>query len=179
MVAREPPTPALRIELLGSVRVSLGEQAVALGPPRRQAVLAVLALRANRTVSRDEIVDAVWGEDPPTSAVNGVHVHIAALRNLLEPGREHRRAARLVSTSGGGYRLRVSEGDLDVQVFEDHLRRGDALLAGGDPGAAVAAFDAGLGLWRGTPLAGVPGRLAEIERRRLTEERVAAREARA
>jgi DNA-binding SARP family transcriptional activator len=52
---------ALRIQVLGPVRAWRGGQPLALGPPRRQAVLTVLAVRANQVVTRDEIVDAVWG----------------------------------------------------------------------------------------------------------------------
>ena len=70
------PTANLRVELLGPVRAWRGDRELALGPPRRRAVLAVLALRPGEAVSRDEIIDAVWGDAPPASAANNVHVYI-------------------------------------------------------------------------------------------------------
>jgi hypothetical protein len=47
-------------------------------------------------VSRDEIIDAVWGDRPPASAVNGVHLYIGALRQALEPERGRHGASRLL-----------------------------------------------------------------------------------
>src|SRR2546430_13856289 len=76
----------LRIEVLGPVRAFRGERELALGPPLQQAVLAVLALRANHPVSRDEIIDAVWGDTPPASAANSLHIYIGAIRRALVPG---------------------------------------------------------------------------------------------
>src|SRR5256885_7486565 len=75
----------LRIEVLGPIRAWRDGKPLVLGPPRRQAVLALLALRANGAVTRDEIIDAVWGESPPTSAGHKVHIYNSGLRHLLGP----------------------------------------------------------------------------------------------
>jgi DNA-binding SARP family transcriptional activator len=177
----------LRIEMLGLVRAWRDDKEVSVGPPRRQAVLTVLALHANHNVSRDEIVDAVWGDEPPASAVNGVHLYVAALRQALGNGGGENRAAskaervaghRLVGT-GSGYLLRLEPGELDIDVFRDHLQRAQRLSAAGQLGEAVAALDSALQLWHGTPLSGVNGRFADAERVRLTELRLAAVEDRA
>jgi DNA-binding SARP family transcriptional activator len=169
----------LRVELLGRVRAWRDDREVPVGPPRRQAVLAVLALRANRVVSRDDIVSAVWDDDPPPSAVNGVHIHVAALRKVLDPGRERRAASQVLVGTGTGYLLQLPAGQLDLDVFGEHLDRGGRLLAAGEPARAVEAYDAGLRLWQGTPLSGVAGPLADVERVRLGELRLAAIEDRA
>jgi len=169
----------VNIEVLGSVRARLDGPQLPLGPPLRQAVLAVLALRANRTVSRDEIVDAVWGDEPPASAVNAVHVHVAELRRVLEPGRDRRGAARVLTGAGSGYLLSLPPGGLDADLFAQHLRRARRLADEGHVAAAVEAYDDALRLWRGTALSGVPGPLAEVERNRLAELRLAALEDRA
>jgi DNA-binding SARP family transcriptional activator len=147
----------------------LGQQELALGQPRQKAVLVRLALQANQTVSRDQLVDAVWGEDPPATAVNGVHTYVARLRRAVEPDRTRRSTARLLVGHGSGYMLRLEPGTLDLNVFAERLTRArDALSAD--------AFVEALGLWRGTPFSGVPGPFVEAERARVTELRLSALE---
>ena len=80
----------LLVRLLGPVRAWQGDRELELGGPQRQAVLGLLALRANQAVSRSELIDGIWGEDPPPSAVNALHVHVAGLRRALEPNRASR-----------------------------------------------------------------------------------------
>jgi DNA-binding SARP family transcriptional activator len=165
----------VRVEVLGRVRAWRDGQELSLGPPRQRAVLAVLALRANHVVSRDEIVDAVWGDRPPASAVNGVHLYVSALRRVLAD----ERPGRLLAGSGPGYVLRLEPDRLDLAVAGGHLDRARRLAAAGDPAGAVREFDAALALWHGTPLAGIAGPFAEVERTRLTELRLTAVEDRA
>ena len=165
----------VRVEVLGRVRAWRDGQELSLGPPRQRAVLAVLALRANHVVSRDEIVDAVWGDRPPASAVNGVHLYVSALRRVLAD----ERPGRLLAGSGPGYLLRLEPDQLDLAVAGGYLDRARRLVAAGDAAGAVREFDAALGLWHGTPLAGIAGPFAEVERTRLTELRLTAVEDRA
>ncbi len=167
------------VAVLGRVQAWRDGRALIVGPPLRQAVLAVLALNANRTVTRDEIIDAVWGEKSPASAVNGVQVHVAGLRRILEPHGTRSRTAEVLVSGARGYTLRLADGDLDVDVCAGHLRRGRSLSAAGDPVGAVAAFDAALGLWQGSALAGVPGTFADAHRKRLSELRLLASQERA
>jgi DNA-binding SARP family transcriptional activator/Tfp pilus assembly protein PilF len=169
----------LRFALLGTVFAVCEGQELAAGPPRQRAVLAMLALRANRVVPRDELVDGVWGADPPASAVNGVHIIVGALRRMLEPARARRAPGRVLVSAGSGYRLAVTPEQVDVGVYDGHLRRARTRQAAGEPAAALLAFDAALELWRGTPLTGVPGPFAQTERTRLTELWLAAAESRA
>src|SRR5690349_11897053 len=102
----------LRIEVLGPIRAWRDGTPLALGPPRRQAVLALLALRANRPVTRDEIVDAVWGENPPASAVNNVHIYISGLRHLLEPARPAGVSNCVLVGGRSGYQLQLAPDEL-------------------------------------------------------------------
>src|SRR6266542_887554 len=157
----------VRIEVLGRVRVWRGDQELRVGPPRQQAVLSVLALRANHAVSRDEIVDAVWGDRPPASAVNGVHLYIGALRQILEPERRRGDTRRLLA------------GIRSVDLLRERLQTAQQRSAAGELAGAVDAFDAALGLWHGTPLAGISSPFADAERLRLGELRLAAIEDRA
>jgi DNA-binding SARP family transcriptional activator/tetratricopeptide (TPR) repeat protein len=168
----------LLIRLLGPVRAWQGDRELELGGPQRQAVLALLALRANQAVSRSELIDGIWGEDPPPSAVNALHVHVAGLRRALEPNRANRAPGKFLLASGPGYSLRLGHGQLDAQVFGRHLDAARASRAAGDLSAAVRSLDAALRIWQAAPLSGAPGPWAEIERVRLGEMRLTAIEER-
>src|SRR3954447_3460719 len=119
--------------LLGPLEVVNGD-----GPPLRlggrkpRALLARLALDAGRTVSVDQLVDDLWGEDVPDSAVKMVHIHISALRKALPAG--------VLQTRPPGYALAVPAGALDVDRFERLRREGGAALDVGDAAKAAARF---------------------------------------
>src|SRR5580704_7173145 len=169
----------LLVRLLGPVRAWQGDRELELAGPQRQAVLALLALRANQAVSRSELIDGIWGEDPPPSAVNALHVHVAGLRRALEPNRASRAPGRFLLAAGPGYSLRLEPGQLDAQVLARHLDAARASRAAGALSAAARSFDAALRLWQAAPLSGIPGPWAEIERVRLREVRLTAIEERA
>lgn len=154
--------PALRVGLLGAVRAWHGDTELGLGSAQRRAVLAVLAVRANEVVSRDELIDAVWGEHAPAKAAGSVYNHISALRRVFGP--------ESLSSSGGGYRLRVDE--VDLRAFQARRDRARQRRAGGDPHGERTELAAALELWRGEALDGVSGPFAEAQRLRLTELRL-------
>ncbi len=176
----------LRVGVLGPVTVWLDEREIPAGQPRQLAVLGMLAQRVNRVVSRGELVDAVWGDEPPASAEGGIYTYVAGLRRVLEPDRPRRdpysprRApSRVLVSAGGGYMLRLEPGCVDSERFEHALARVRNLRASGDIGAAARTLDEALALWRGLPFAGVPGPFASAERQRLCELRTVAAEERA
>ncbi|MFF3437691.1 BTAD domain-containing putative transcriptional regulator [Streptosporangium sp. NPDC002721] len=117
-----------------------------LGPPRQRALLAVLLAFAGCPAGLAEIVDILWGEDPPDSAVNVVQRHIGALRRLLEPDLPRRAVGRWLTRSGGGYRLDVDAGTLDLLRFRHLVDR--AREAGPDGPRAGQLFVEALELWR-------------------------------
>ena len=162
----------VRVELLGPVRAWLGGRAVLLGPPQRQLVLAVLAMRAGTVLTRDELVDAIW-EQAPDRAVGGLHKHVSALRAALDPG--HRGGSSdVVATACGGYALLVPAGAVDAAVFGRHRAAARQAAAAGDLAAAERHLRAALGLWRGAALSGLPGPWARAGRQRLAEARLTA-----
>jgi tetratricopeptide (TPR) repeat protein len=167
------------LELLGPVRAWSNGQEIHLGSPLERGILAVLALRREAAVSRGWLVDAVWGERHPASAVNSVHIYVSRLRSKLEPDRVRREPGKLLVTAGSGYVLRLGAGSVDVEVFGSEAERARERRAAGDLEGALAALDAALGLWRGTPLDGIPGPFATAERGRLEELRVSAAQQRA
>jgi DNA-binding SARP family transcriptional activator/tetratricopeptide (TPR) repeat protein len=166
----------LRVGVLGPVTVWRDGHEVMAGQPRQLAVLGLLASRANRVVSRAELVDAVWGDHAPASVDSGIYTYVAGLRRVLEPDRPRREPdksrrtpGRVLVSSGGGYLLRLGPGGLDAAQFEDSLGKSRELRASGDLVGAARVVDEALELWRGQPFAGVPGPFAEAERLRLTE----------
>src|SRR6201995_3631540 len=169
----------LRVGVLGPVRAWLAARELPPGPPRQQAVLGMLAMRANRVVSRDELVDAVWGQRAPASAEGVVHTYVAGLRRVLEPGRSRRGPSQVLASAPGGYVLRLDADRVDAIVFERGLVAGRRLRGSGDLSGAIASLDAALGEGHGSAFAGVPGPFATAERVRLAELRLAAAEERA
>ncbi len=176
----------LRVGVLGPVTVWRDGREHAAGQPRQLAVLGVLATRANRVVSRGELIDAVWGDKPPASAEGSVYTYVSGLRRVLEPerprrdpDRARRAPSRMLISGGGGYLLRLGSGALDAEHLRRCLGVARGLRAAGDLGSAARTVDEALALWRGLPYAGVPGPFAETERRRLTELRTTAVEERA
>jgi len=170
---------SLRIELLGAVRAWRGEQELKVGGPKQQAVLGVLAARANRVVSRSELIDAVWGQAVPRSGASALYSYVKALRYVIEPTRAHRARTGDLSSMGQGYLLRLEPGQLDVELFDQHLAHARGFREAGELVKAVSCFDDALRLWRGMPWAQVPGPFADVERERLTGQYVTAAEDRA
>ncbi|WP_133259861.1 AfsR/SARP family transcriptional regulator [Streptacidiphilus pinicola] len=145
----------LRVETLGPLRAWAGPTEIALGPPKQRAVFAVLALSEGSLVSRDELVDHLWGPTPPATAVGSVHTYVSGLRRALAgPAGD-----ALVST-GTGYALRLDPDRLDVRAVEQLAARAGSAREG-DPVAAVAACEQALACWRpGAVLGGLPGPFA-------------------
>jgi DNA-binding SARP family transcriptional activator len=169
----------LRVQTLGPVRAWRGEQELDLGPPKQRGVLAMLAMNANRVVLRDELIRALWGGESPTSAVNAVHVYIAGLRRVLEPGRGRRQPGRVLASAESGYLLRLPSGGLDADEFDQLLTEARRLVTADDQPGAIGLLDRALELWQGAPLSGAAGPYVDAERARLAELRLAAVQERA
>ncbi|MEV6718613.1 BTAD domain-containing putative transcriptional regulator [Lentzea sp. NPDC051208] len=140
---------------------------------RQRALLAALLLRARQPVSLPAVVEALWGDRPPASAIANVHTHVSRLRRELAA---IGLADRLV-TDCGGYRLHVEPDELDSTLFQSAAEQARAELASGDAVKAVAVWEEAWSGWRGEPLEDVPrcGWL-EGEVVRLEEMATAARE---
>ncbi|OIJ69171.1 AfsR/SARP family transcriptional regulator [Streptomyces mangrovisoli] len=169
---------SFRFCVLGPPRAWRHGTELALGPPQQRAVLALLLLRRGRAVGVGELVDGIWGAEPPAAAVSVLRTYVSRLRRLLEPERPAGEAPRLVVSLGDGYALRGDHIVSDLDRFEDLVARAEARHAAGDGPDAVQLLGSALELWDGVPLAGVPGPRAEVERRQLAERRTAVLEAR-
>ena len=174
-----PAPPAeLRVHILGPLRVTVDGADVEVGPPQQQAVLCALLARAGRPVSARALVQAVWGADAPALAVGALRTHVSQLRRLLEPTRAPRSPARLLVSAASGYALMLEPETVDLAGFDRCLREAEACRRAGRPRHARLLLVDALALWRGEPLAGIPGPEADSRRTRLGERRLAAIEAR-
>ncbi|MBL1081968.1 tetratricopeptide repeat protein [Streptomyces actinomycinicus] len=161
----------LRFGVLGPVRAWRGEVALSTGSPQQRALLAALLLREGRTATAAELIDALWGSEPPSQALAAVRTYASRLRKILDPG-------VLVSESGG-YAVRgLREGALDAAVGQDLAAEAEKARGAGDLGQARDLLNRALALWDGEPLAGVPGPYAEAQRARLEEWRLGLLESR-
>jgi DNA-binding SARP family transcriptional activator len=167
--ATPEPARGLRFRLLGPVAGELDGRPLALGPPQQRALLSALLLHEGRPVSVPELLDGLWGERVPARAVGILRTYVSRLRTLLEPERTARRPATVLVSAAGGYALRLSAGALDTGVYEARLREAGRLRAAGQTGASHRELGAALGMWAGTPLAGLPGPYVSRQRERLTE----------
>jgi predicted ATPase/DNA-binding SARP family transcriptional activator len=151
--------------LLGPLEASDEGVALPLGEPKQRALLALLLIEANSTVSRERAIDWLWGERPPKRAVNAVQVYVHGLRRALGPER--------ILSRGTGYVLEAGPDEIDLFRFERLLETGRAALAAGDPQAAATRLGDALALWLGPPFAGLEvDSTAETERARLAERRL-------
>jgi len=155
--------------ILGPLEVTSGDRRVELGYTKQQVVLGALLLYANRVVSRERLIDELWGESPPPSAAKLIQGYVSGLRRVL--GRD------AIVTRSGGYLVRVDPERLDAARFERLV--GEGLACRDNPELAAKRLGSALGLWRGSPLAGLPLRSsARHELARLAEQRLTALERR-
>ncbi|WP_198940651.1 AfsR/SARP family transcriptional regulator [Micromonospora sp. CB01531] len=138
----------IRFAILGPVRAWRDDTELDLGPPKQRAMLALLLAYAGRPVTVGEIVDVLWGTEPPTSSLNIVHRQVGLLRRLFEPDLPTRAAGRWLIRAGGGYRLDADPDSVDLLHFRDLVNRARAT---GD----VPLFTSALALWQGPVAAGV------------------------
>ena len=136
----------MHIGLLGGLEVVDDDgHDVDVAGAKQRALLAVLALHAGRVVPTEQLVDALWGEDPPTAVRNGLQGLASKLRRTLG-------SADRVAMRGGGYVLEVPGEAIDVHRFEGLVAEGRAAVAD-DPDRAVRLLAEADALWRGDPLA--------------------------
>ncbi|CAL9540040.1 Regulatory protein AfsR [Streptomyces sp. enrichment culture] len=158
-------TGALRFGVLGPVRAWRGDEPLATGSPQQRALLAALLLREGRTATAAELIDALWGEEPPPRALAALRTYASRLRKVLGAG-------VLVSESGG-YAVRgPDDGALDLSAARDLATEAEKARGAGDLGHAREALRRALALWDGEALAGVPGPHARAQRVRLEEWRL-------
>ncbi|WP_063784178.1 AfsR/SARP family transcriptional regulator [Streptomyces sp. SBT349] len=171
----------MRFGILGPLDMRathLGSAMAPPGPPKVRTVLGTLLIRANHVVSATTLVDELWNERPPRTAIATLHVYISQLRKSFDQ-METGLGRRILLTKRPGYLLRVARGELDLADFEHLHARGGAALEAGDVQAAADYQHQALALWRGPLLCDTPqGLLLRSSAARLAELRMSALERR-
>ena len=159
----------MEYRILGPLEVVDESEPVPLGTLKERLVLAVLLLHANELVSRERLIDELWGESPPPTARKAVNVYVSQLRKALT-----RNGLDPIATADGGYRLEVGSDALDVSRAQRVLTGARERAAASELEAAAELLREALALWRGPTLAGLllesHGRdeVAQLDELRLT-----------
>ena len=135
--------------ILGALEARANGSRLPLGGPKQRALLAMLLLEANEVVSRDRLIDGLWGESPPPTASHTLDSYVSRLRKTLADD-----GARLI-TRPPGYLLRTGPGELDLDRFERLAADGARALDAGEHELAARKLREAESLWRGRPLADV------------------------
>jgi DNA-binding SARP family transcriptional activator len=155
---------AIMLGLLGPLLLIRAGRQITPSAPKLRLVLSLLAVQANSVTRVDQLVEELWGESPPPSALTTVQTYIYQLRKLLklddQPttlSEDEAPARPALLSHPGGYVLRLPDlADVDANLFEQLARRGRAELLGAHAEAAAETFRDALALWRGNVLEGVP-----------------------
>jgi DNA-binding SARP family transcriptional activator/tetratricopeptide (TPR) repeat protein len=157
----------MEFRVLGPVEAWDGEVQMPIGGPKQRALLALLLLNAGETLSTDRLIDELWGEHPPETAVKGVQVLVSQLRKLL--------GEQVIATRARGYAIEIDPEQLDLTHFERLAAEGRRALEAQEPQAARTKLREALALWRGSPLGDLSSEpFARTESARLEEIRLAA-----
>jgi DNA-binding SARP family transcriptional activator len=156
----------MEFHILGPLEVVDEGRLVKLGGSKQRNLLAFLLLHPKQVVSRDRLIDELWGGQPPDTAATAIQVYVSQLRKALGPD--------VIVTQTPGYLIRLHDAELDLERFERSLAQ-----AQGAPAAeASELLSEALALWRGPPLAELDAPFAHAAGLRLEEQRLAALELR-
>ncbi|MEV0341500.1 BTAD domain-containing putative transcriptional regulator [Nocardia sp. NPDC050713] len=145
--------PSVDVRILGPVRLLVDGHHIALSGAKPRALLAVLVVNRRRAVPKTALLEAVWGDDPPPRAMDGLYAYVSNLRTVFRgAGIQDRDVLRTVDA---GYLLDITDDQCDVGRFEVARARGAAAARDGDSRMAAACFAAALDEWSGAPLTGL------------------------
>jgi DNA-binding SARP family transcriptional activator len=162
----------VKFRILGPLEITAGTERLELGGSRQQIVVATLLINANRFVTTDRLLEAIYGEDPPSTSRAQVQISISSLRRQLAS----RSSDEIISTHGRGYVIRVASGDLDSEQFQELAAAARAARDVGRYDQAVACYRDALRLWRGPALDGIDSELVRAAASRLDELRISTNE---
>jgi DNA-binding SARP family transcriptional activator/class 3 adenylate cyclase/alpha-beta hydrolase superfamily lysophospholipase len=160
----------MEFRILGPLEVRDGNGPLPLSSGKQCALLADLLLNANQSMSTARLVDDLWGDHVPDTAVKALQVYVSKLRKTLPQPRVH--------TRGSGYLLEVAPDELDFDTFTRLTGEGRAAIVAGAPDEASEKLTKALALWRGPALAEFVEPFAQNESARLEELRLGALEER-
>ncbi|MEU0031517.1 BTAD domain-containing putative transcriptional regulator [Streptomyces sp. NPDC006335] len=145
----------LWLSVLGPLEAWTDGKPLRFGSPARRAVLGLLLLDPGVPVHRDAIVDLLWGDAPPRTAVSLVQAHVSRIRRALKGSRRVGGDDEVIDSFGGAYRLSLSAMEVDLLDFRDLAARAAAAREDGEDATAVEYYERAMSLWRGEPFADV------------------------
>ena len=145
----------LELRVLGPIEVRHDGSPVHLRGEKPRELLALLAIRPNRPIPAEQLVEELWQGNPPPSAATALRVHIGRIRGVLELDRSASAPSTRLPAGPHGYVLRVEPDELDAQRFERLVVLAREAVAAGDPVCAVPQLTQALDLWRGPALADI------------------------
>jgi DNA-binding SARP family transcriptional activator len=154
----------MRVRLLGPVELEVDQRPLAVGGPRAQAVLAILAVRAGEVLTADWLIDQVWGERPPPAARASLQAYVSRLR---AGGPPHTRD--LLPRHPRGYLVDPRAGEIDARRYRWLSAQSRAAAATGRWRDTLGHLDDAARLWRGDPFTGIDAPALSAERDRLVE----------
>ena len=171
----QPYIDVVDISVLGPLRVEGLQGPVEIRGAKERLLLARLVAANGRLVPASDLIDTLWGDQPPASAAKSIQTFVVRLRNALEPNRAQ--APTVLLTDGPGYRLAIDPGRVDAERFARLATMGHRALAEGRPDSAERTLAEALSLWRGPAYAGFDtAAFARAEAHRLDELRLAVTE---
>lgn len=156
-----------KFRLLGPMEVRAGDRAVPITGPKRQALLGLLLLHARQVVSVNRIIEALWGDDAPSSARTQVQALVLAVRRHIAGWSD-----ATIETHAPGYMLLVDPEQVDLAAFEHQAAEAQRAAAAGRLEEAAEIFRSALALWRGPALDGLDAPFVAAEAARLEEQRL-------
>ncbi|MET7301100.1 AAA family ATPase [Embleya sp. NPDC005575] len=144
-----PRNDTLRLQVLGPLRVWRGESEVEAGPRQQAYLLALLLARGGRPTGVDELIELIWGENAPASALNVIHKYVGSIRRLLEPDLPPREAGAYLLKRGNGYLCTAGADLLDLTRFRQQSRAARKARADEHDAAALDHYLDALRLWSG------------------------------
>ncbi|AXK32420.1 activator protein [Streptomyces armeniacus] len=139
----------MKYEVLGPLRVTERDSHSSISARKIETVLAVLLIRSDQVVGRDQLTAEIWGDQPPRRATAGLHVYISQLRKFLQ------RRCQLdnpIVTQPPGYQLRKGADEIDFHIFLQLMNQGRADMRERRFEQAAERFESALSLWRGPVL---------------------------
>ena len=140
------------VRILGSAEIRHDGSPLTIRGAKPRQLLVLLAMRANRPVPTDQLIEELWEGEPPPSAATALRVHVGRLRKVLEPERSPTTASVRLPAGPHGYLLRLEPAELDTERFERQVLIARQANAAGDPGGAIPQLTEALDLWRGPAL---------------------------
>ncbi|GAA3831479.1 BTAD domain-containing putative transcriptional regulator [Sphaerisporangium flaviroseum] len=159
----------MKFRLLGPVEVWHEGRPVPLGGAKPRALLAALLIEPGRVVSSERLIDAIWADDPPTTARRVLYTYVASLRRAFASAG----LPTVIVSHHVGYLAQIPPRSLDKDVFEQNVAEGRDAARKGDQQTAATIFRAALSLWHGTALGGIGDSFLRAEADRLEELKLA------